>query len=94
MAENVSQLKAVTFTTKIFIFSAAKNKKSLEFHICSKVNVCETRKWRLRKMCKKFLCVMWDNEQTLEYKEAVGICLGTVISNSLFSQYVVSASAE
>ena len=33
---------------------------------------------------------MWDNEQTLEYKEAVGICLGTVISN-FFSQYVASA---
>ena len=86
--------KVVTSTTKIFTCSAAKNQKNLQFHICSVVNVCETRKWRLRKMCKKFLCVMWDNEQTLEYKEAVGICLGTVISNSLFSQYVVSASAE
>ena len=42
-------------------------------------------------MCKKFLCVMWDNEQTLEYKEAVGICLGTVISN-FFSQYVVASA--
>ena len=89
MAEKVLQLKVITFATKIFICSAV-----LQFHICSEVNVCETRKWRLRKMCKKFLCVMWDNEQTLEYKEAVGICLGTVISNSLFSQYVVSASAE
>ena len=94
MTEKLLQLKVLIITTKISICSAAKNQKNLQFHICSVVNVCETRKWRLRKMCKKFLCVMWDNEQTLEYKEAVGICLGTVISNSLFSQYVVSASAE